>query len=407
MIRAVLSLALVVLVGCAAPPRPATRVLRVGTSGDYPPFSVASQGQLAGFDIVVAQRFAQDSGQQLEIVPFQWPDLERDLAANRFDVAMGGVTMRPGRALVGTFARPVARAGAMVLADPDVLVTAAALDEPERRIAVNAGGHLERVARRLFPRAALIPTPSNLVLPDLLASKRADAIVTDELEAPLFRRRLAAVIVFGPLTRDCKAYLARDPGLADELDQWVRAREVDGWLSSIRGRAFGPEWALPRSGEASDLDALLALVDLRLAFMPSVAVAKAARGAPTLDAAREAAVQQRAAERARLLGGFPPPIERLMTALLRASRTIQERVRSTPEPDRVGIDAMDLETEARPTLERLTDQIVALAVTITKATDQGARPSAGNIAETLDASVTPREARVAIAEAIAALYLRE
>src|SRR3989442_7608841 len=99
-------------------PRPEAPPLRVGTSGDYPPFSLARDDRLEGLDVEVARRFARDSGRRLELVRFRWPELTRDLAAGRFDLAMGRVTLRPERAVAGVFTRPVAAAGAVVLAHP-------------------------------------------------------------------------------------------------------------------------------------------------------------------------------------------------------------------------------------------------------------------------------------------------
>ena len=108
---AVLALAL----GCAARPAAAPE-LRVGTSGDYAPFSVDEGGALSGFDVAVARAFADDAGLALRFERFAWPALARDVAAARFTVAMSGVTVRPERSVVGRFSVPVARSGAVVLA---------------------------------------------------------------------------------------------------------------------------------------------------------------------------------------------------------------------------------------------------------------------------------------------------
>jgi len=210
------------------------------------------------------------------IVPFRWPDLVADLRAGRFDVAMGGVTVRPERAVVGRFTRPVVRAGAVVLARPGAPPT----DEAGLRLAVNAGGHLERLARRLFPGAVIVPEAENQRLAETVASGRADAVLTDEVEADLLTTAHPDLVRRGPFTRDAKAYLGTDPGLVAELDAWVRTREADGTLAGLRARWLGREHAVPRSGFESDLDALLALVDLRLAFMPAVASAKLAARRP-------------------------------------------------------------------------------------------------------------------------------
>ena len=140
---------LVVAVGCVhARPRPLPP-LKVGTTGDYPPFSVEHDGAFGGLDVEIALRFAAESGRRLEIVRVPWRNLMRDLAAGRFELAIGGVTMRPERAVVGTFSRPIARTGAVVLARPGSDGRAPdLLGRPGLRLAVNAGGHLERVAAR-------------------------------------------------------------------------------------------------------------------------------------------------------------------------------------------------------------------------------------------------------------------
>jgi hypothetical protein len=132
--------------------------LRVGVSGDYQPFSVCSE-QLTdcrGFDIEVAQRVATDLGVRLELVRFRWPDLRTDLAAGKFDVAMSGVTLRPERILTATFTRPYTVAQAVVLvADRARFPSLSAVDHDGVRVAVNAGGHLEQVARARFRTATV------------------------------------------------------------------------------------------------------------------------------------------------------------------------------------------------------------------------------------------------------------
>jgi len=91
-------------------------VLRVGTSGDYPPFSLrATDGRYNGFDIAVARAYAAARGRRLELVAFRWPELAARLAAGDFDVAMSGVTVRADRLLTGTMTAAVARADAVLL----------------------------------------------------------------------------------------------------------------------------------------------------------------------------------------------------------------------------------------------------------------------------------------------------
>src|SRR5436190_10352976 len=381
--------AIALLAAACLHPRPEAPPLRVGTSGDYPPFSLARDGRLEGLDVEIARRFAHDGGRRLELVRFRWPELTRDLAAGRFDLAMGGVTLRPERAVAGVFTRPVAEAGAVVLAHQRLDPRTAWL-----RLGVNAGGHLERLAARLFPHALLVRTNDNRALGELLGTGAADAILTDEAEADTLA--VPGAVRLGPFTRDRKGYLGRDPALVAELDAWLRAREADGTLAALRARWLGAERAPARSAFASDLDALLALVDLRLAFMPAVAAAKRKTGRPVEDPGQEArvlgAVRAPAAER----GLDPTTVEALFRAQIAAARAVEHEFLAHPEEG----DALDLEREARPGLAPTPDLIVARAGDWTA--DPGAPrcPDPDRGAEPLAGRFPPAPPRPAIASAI-------
>src|SRR5882724_3538783 len=60
---------LLLVYSCALPT--AKPVLRVGTSGDYPPFSIDGRG----FDVDVARELGRSLGVRIEWVRFRWPDL--------------------------------------------------------------------------------------------------------------------------------------------------------------------------------------------------------------------------------------------------------------------------------------------------------------------------------------------
>ncbi len=97
---------------------PFTRLLRVGTSGDYAPFSERLAGAgLYGFDIAIARAYADERGRSRSFVTFRWPGLLRDLEAGNFDVAMSGVTVRPARTTAGRFTVPIVESGAVLLVD--------------------------------------------------------------------------------------------------------------------------------------------------------------------------------------------------------------------------------------------------------------------------------------------------
>lgn len=295
--------------------------LRVGTSGDYAPFSLeAAAGRFEGLDADLTQRFAADFGVGVEFVRFRWPALTAFLAQDAFDVAASGVTMRPERALAGRYSRPYARTGAMLLirdADTKRFPSAAALNSLGTRLVVNAGGHLERLARERFPRARLEAVADNLLLPELVMAARADAAMTDSAEIVRWRR--PGLIALGPISTDYKALLL--PANADELalrlDAWLVAREEDGWLNERRREWIGEIAAA--TPDAMGRRAVAALVGLRLGLMPAVAAAKRASGASVEDTTQEA----RVVARVRAASTVPDRAEVVYRQLIEMSKDVQ------------------------------------------------------------------------------------
>lgn len=374
--RVVLGMLLLVLVAPAPPAGAGGPRLRIGTSGDYAPFSRVAGDDYVGFDITVARAFAHDHGYEVEWVPFAWPDLARELGAGHFDLAMGGVTVRAERSLRGRFSVPVMESGAVLLYDVaacaallDVASPAvAAFDRPGLRIAVNRGGHLERLARARFAHAELLSVDDNAAVRDLLARHAVEAVVTDTLEAPHWQRGLAGVAVAGPWSADYKAYwlAPRHTALAHELDRWLLAREADGSLDGWRRQAFG---AQPHPRTATPLAALLAAVDERLSLMPLVAAAKQHSGAALEDQAREArvvAATLAAVREAAIREGHAPPddaaVAAFMDVQIEAAKAVQRAFLARARPTAAA--PADLRGELRPALlvigERMATLLVAL-----------------------------------------------
>ncbi len=322
------------------------QLLRIGTSGDYPPFSVERDGTRAGFDIELAERFAREAGLRIEWVSFRWPELAADVATDRFDVAMSGVTATPERAVTGYLTRAVATSGPCVLGS-----------STPKRVAVNRGGALERFARKRFEGAELHAVDGNLSLPELLARGEVDAIVTDRFEIAHFRGRGKSTwpeVCEPPVDR--KVFWvapARAGDLGPRLDTWLARNEAQ--VDAARARWLGA------SARRSDADHLLDLVARRLALMPAVARAKAARGLAIEDPEREARVLAGIRARARA-AGLDAAIGRVAVPRCRSkfARHVQERDTSARDdaPD------LDLEQALRPAIGALGDRIVsALAAT--------------------------------------------
>ena len=204
-------------------------VLRVGTTGDYKPFTFRNpDGTYYGADIDMARRLADRLGVKLAFVPTVWAKLNDDFAAGRFDIAMGGVTILPARAATGDFStvvyvdgkRPIARC-----ADQDRFTTIQSIDQPGVRVIVNPGASNEDFARAHFAHAQLTVHADNATVFDEIVAGRADVMVTDGIEVDhqaFLHPQLCPTHVAAPFTRLEKAYwLPKDPDLVKIVDEWL------------------------------------------------------------------------------------------------------------------------------------------------------------------------------------------
>jgi cyclohexadienyl dehydratase len=348
------------------------RAFRVGTSGDYPPFSAMIDGDpvtFEGFDVALAEAYAEERGLALEFVRFRWPELLDDLSAGRFEVAMSGITVRPERSARGTFTLPVAESGAVVLVrEPDRWLDIDSLNNRLARIGVNAGGHLEPVARKRFPNATLIAIPDNAQVLRSLADDQIDAAVSDTAEVSRWAAELEGSAVFGPFTRDRKAFFAGpdSAGLAADLDAWLLAREADGHLDEVRSGFAG----VSEPSNEGVLGALLAAVDERLSLMPLVGVAKRDQGIPLEVPEREAIVLDDAVAAVRATAerdDIEPPSDDAIRAFFRVQMDAAKQVQwaavqdsdyDPPEP------RPSVREVLRPALLRIGGRIATLAVAL-------------------------------------------
>ena len=126
--------------------------LRVGMTGDYLPFTYFDKATstFRGFDVDMAEALGKALGVRIEYVQTAWPRLMQDFDADKFDIAMGGISITPDRQQHGIFSTPVMRDGKTPIArcaDRGKYDTIADIDKPGTRVIVNPGGTNERFAK--------------------------------------------------------------------------------------------------------------------------------------------------------------------------------------------------------------------------------------------------------------------
>jgi chorismate mutase-like protein len=380
-------------IGAAAP-----RVLRVGTTGDYPPFTyrVPSSGRFVGSDIALVQDLADHLGMELRVVPTTWKNLAEDLQADRFDLAVGGISISADRARLGRFSLPYLQDGKAPIVrcrDRRRFQTLASLDQPSVRVIVNVGGTNERFAMAHLARAA-ISRASNLDVFDEILFDRADVMVTDAIETRLqqqLRPGLCAVNPGRPFEPSAKAfYLRPDTVLLPAVNRWLSRAVGSGRVQTGIEHWLRYPWPLPPSPAV----ALARLVDARLALMPDVARYKWNRKQAIEDPPREQALLDAVKAQAPQYGLAPERAVAFFAAQIEASKVLQRELFFAWQAAGQGEFAAvkDLATDIRPSLDALNPRLLAaLAAVEGKAPRRafGALASTATSAAAVDAALAP------------------
>ena len=366
-------------------------VLRVGTTGDYKPFSYRSNGgsPYLGVDVELAGQLAKALGVRLELVPTSWPTLMQDLGAERFDIAMSGVSVSLERQETALFSLPYLRDGKTAItrcADQARFQTLAQIDQPGVRLIVNPGGTNQRFVVANIKKASVAVHGDNVTIFEQIAAGRADLMITDAIEARLQQKllpQLCAVHPEAPFDFSEKAYLLpRDLFWKAYVDQWLHQTVDSGKFSRLLDKWLAHPW--PQGTPAGiALEPLRRLMDQRLALMPEVARYKWNAKSAIEDLPREKIIIDGLKAEALALGVPDAWAEKFFRAQIEAAKVIQREhfERWQRQGAQKLADAQDLATVIRPRLDALTPQLLReLAAAWPALADAAQR---GRIAETM------------------------
>ncbi|NYT57608.1 transporter substrate-binding domain-containing protein [Alcaligenaceae bacterium] len=210
--RLFVSLAMAMTLGAAAQAGPRldrvmdSKTIRVGTPGDYRPFAIKTDKGYEGHDIDVIKAMANVLGVKIEYVQTSWPNLMKDLQADKFDVAVGGITRNIGRIKLVDMLPGYAPFGKVALVRKDQASnykTVDDLNQPSVRVIKNPGGTNEAFVLENLKQAKVSTHEKNAEIPALIAEGKGDVMITETYEALHYSKadpRLAAVFVENPLT---------------------------------------------------------------------------------------------------------------------------------------------------------------------------------------------------------------
>ena len=244
---------LIVALGCGGSgvpsQTPENPPLRVGTIGDPPPFSIATDEGYSGIDLELAEDLAQFLGRPLTIKQTTWRTLLADANADHFDVAMSGINVTDERSVALDFTRPYAegaRVAVVRCTDADRFQTLEDIDQPDVTVVAQVGTSTCDIVREHLPNAQLreAETLEEAAL-ELLAGQ--GDVIMDTVYRRTQHSALCATLGGRTFFPTSIAFaVPKGSPLLETVDQWLARRLEDGTVETLL-RHYG----FPDSPEAT------------------------------------------------------------------------------------------------------------------------------------------------------------
>ena len=225
-------------------------VLRVGMDIFQPWAMKDKTGKLVGFEVDVATRLAKDTGVEVEFVPTQWAGIIPALLTGKFDIIVGGMTIRPDRALKVNFSIPYDYSGQTICAHKVLAAgfkKAEDFNRPDVNIGVRLGTTSVLAVKRIMPKAKMRQFDQEPQLYQELLNGNLHAVVaslpTPAYQALKYPDKLFAITE--PFSKELIGFALRkgDPDSLNYLNSWIQTVEAEGWLQERHDYWFNAkEW---------------------------------------------------------------------------------------------------------------------------------------------------------------------
>ena len=232
---------------CAPPPAATESVvetiqrrgaLKVGVS-TFEPWAMRDRnGELVGFEVDVATKLAADMGVGIEFVPTSWDGIIPALLAGKFDVIIGGMSIRPQRNLTINFTIPYAHSGMGIAANRELaadLAWPAGYDHETVTFTCRRGATSCNDVDRLFPTATVRRFDDDLQALQEVLNGNAHAVLSS-YPKPVEWAGRNPELLFLPTTDNLsqgdEAFGLRkgDPDALNFFSNWIRVNTTNGWL---------------------------------------------------------------------------------------------------------------------------------------------------------------------------------
>jgi len=222
--------------------------IRIGTTGDYIPMSYRNleTGKYEGIDAEISKLIAESLGVKIEYVPTTWPTLAADTQADKFDIALCGISRNFNREKIMAMSDAYGEGmfGKTILCrqkDAKRFKSLSDIDKPDVRVMINPGGTNEKFAHANLKHVQLIVHNENADIPRQIAEGKADIMITETVEAAHYVRsdkRLAAPLINEPFTRhSCGILMAKgDQEWLNYINFVLAELRMDGTMKTLENK---------------------------------------------------------------------------------------------------------------------------------------------------------------------------
>jgi len=213
--------------------------LRVGLSSFVPWAFVNKNGDLVGFEVDVAKKLAKDLGVKVKIINTAWDGIIPALQSGKFDVIIGGMSVKTKRNLAINFTDSYAGTDYILLTLPKHKdkkfkdFNSRSLKFAGRRGAIPAN-----LTKKHFPKAKLLQFDDDGVALQELLSGKVDAIIETSTYASIALDKHKGKVNYvdgGKTIYQVPSSFGVRKGNHDTLNvfnNWIRSQKNSGWLQS-------------------------------------------------------------------------------------------------------------------------------------------------------------------------------
>lgn len=217
------------------------KVIRIGTSGDYPPLSNVVDGKVVGIDADFASMLSQRSGKDFQFKVMPWSSLIMALQQGDIDVIMSGMSITPERAAKVDFTKSYFSIGQMaIIRVEDVARYSSPTNilQPNVRIGYVADTTGAAFVQKFAGMTTLRSFASVEPALDALLKGEIDCLVHDSVTSWMVdqdRRYSSLMSLRNPLTEEHLAWAVNkdQPQLLDMLNQQLAAMQQDGSVDKV------------------------------------------------------------------------------------------------------------------------------------------------------------------------------